>query len=167
MDIAKYQNLSKEYGLLDILLISSEDIVLDSRAILKCRWGCDYSISKNIKCETHGLSIEERKNIIKSYGKAFLLHNNNDHELSKACLGIERELFLDGYYFAFTLKGCNYCKECSLTKGLDCAHPDKVRPCDQMFGIDVYKTVRNLGLPINVLRSKDETQNRYGFVLIE
>jgi hypothetical protein len=41
-----------------------------------------------------------------------------------------------------------------------------VRPCDQSFGIDVYKTVRNLGLPCHVLQNKNGAQNRYGFVLL-
>lgn len=45
--------------------------------------------------------------------------------------------------------------------------PDKVRPYDQMFGIDVYKTARNLGLPCEVLQNKNDIQNRYGFVLID
>ena len=43
----------------------------------------------------------------------------------------------------------------------------KLRPCDQSFGIDVYKTARNLGLPCEVLQSKDDIQNRYGFVLLD
>ncbi len=45
--------------------------------------------------------------------------------------------------------------------------PEKVRPCDEGFGIDVYSTVRNVGLPCEVLQSNDAVQNRYGFVLID
>jgi hypothetical protein len=43
----------------------------------------------------------------------------------------------------------------------------KVRPCDQSFGIDVYKTARQLGLPCEALQSKGAIQNRYGFVLLD
>jgi hypothetical protein len=39
--------------------------------------------------------------------------------------------------------------------------------CDSLFGIDVFKTARGLGLPIDVLKDKNEIQNRYGFVLID
>jgi predicted metal-binding protein len=46
-------------------------------------------------------------------------------------------------------------------------HPQKVRPCDQALGIDVYKTVRELGLPCQPLQSQDDIQNRYGFVLLD
>ena len=56
---------------------------------------------------------------------------------------------------------------CSVQQGKPCSSPEKVRPCDQSLGIDVYKTVRNLGLPIEVLKDKNDTQNRYGFVLID
>lgn len=54
-----------------------------------------------------------------------------------------------------------------IENGEPCPFPDKVRPCDQMFGIDVYKTARNLGLPCDVLQDKNDIQNRYGFVLID
>ena len=43
----------------------------------------------------------------------------------------------------------------------------KIRPCDQSFGIDVFKTVSNVGFPIKVLQNKGDVQNRYGFVLID
>lgn len=54
-----------------------------------------------------------------------------------------------------------------IENGEPCPFPDKVRPCDQTFGIDVYKTARNLGLPCEVLQNKNDIQNRYGFVLID
>ncbi len=44
---------------------------------------------------------------------------------------------------------------------------EKVRPCDFMFGIDMYRTARNLDLPCEVLKDKKDLQNRYGLVLIE
>ena len=62
------------------------------------------------------------------------------------------------------------CPSSEVTRGVlqgePCPTPDKVRPCDQSFGIDVYKTVRNLGLPCDVLQNKNGVQNRYGFVLL-
>jgi len=167
MEIEKYRAIADKYNIIDIKLISSEAIVFDIRSILKCRWGCDYSKRKTARCDDHGLSIDERKQMVNSYDKIFLLHGHNGHEMSRACLEIERELFLDGNYYAFTLRTCNYCKDCVVKKGSDCVNPEMIRPCEELFGINVFQTVRNLGLPINVLKSKDEVQNRYGFVLIE
>jgi predicted metal-binding protein len=75
--------------------------------------------------------------------------------------------FLDGYYFSFAIRYCKLCKSFAVDHGKPCPTPEKVRSCDQSFGIDVYKTVRNLGLPCEVLHNKKDVQNRYGFVLIE
>jgi predicted metal-binding protein len=87
--------------------------------------------------------------------------------LSAAVLEVERAAFLDGYYFAFAIRTCNLCEPCKAKQGNPCPTPDKVRPCDSSFGIDVYKTVRKLGWPCEVLKTKDEIQNRYGFVLLD
>ena len=65
------------------------------------------------------------------------------------------------------MRSCNLCSECNALKGGDCTYPEKVRPCESLFGIDMYKTVRKLGLPCKVLQNKTDEQNRYGFMLIE
>ena len=85
-----------------------------------------------------------------------LVHSHDANELTKAVLEIERTAFLDGHYFAFAIRYCRLCKGCAVDQGKSCPTPEKVRPCDQSFGIDVYKTVRNLGLPCNVLQNKED-----------
>ena len=65
------------------------------------------------------------------------------------------------------VRACHLCEEYAVKQGNPCPTPEKVRPCDSIFGINVYKTVRNLGLPCEVLKTKDDVQNRYGFVLID
>jgi len=105
--------------------------------------------------------------MVKQYSNILLVHSNDATKLSQTLLELERTAFLDGYYFAFVLRTCNFCKECFVLKGEGCPFPDKIRPCDEMFGIDVYKTVRQLGLPCEVLHNRDEIQNRYGFLLID
>jgi len=105
--------------------------------------------------------------MIKAYQNILLVHAHDARKLSQAVLEIERAAFLDGHYFSFAIRSCNLCKSCAIDLGKSCPTPNKVRPCDQSFGIDVYKTVRKQGLPCNVLQSKEDAQNRYGFVLIE
>lgn len=163
----KYINLAKELGMAGAILISPQDIVFDVRAILKCRWGCQPYDENNIRCSTRGTTFQERVEIIKQYSHILLVHSHNDHELSQAVLEIEKAAFHDGYYFSFAIRTCHWCKECSVLKGEPCPTPQKVRPCDQSFGINVFKTVTNLGFPINVLQNKGDVQNRYGFVLID
>ena len=163
----KYVDLANSLNMVNVKLISPQDIFFDIRAILKCRWGCEDFSEDNIRCQTRDTSYQERIEMVKSYQDILLIHSHDARELSEAVLEIERAAFLDGYYFAFAIRTCNLCKVCVIQQGKPCPTPDKVRPCDQSFGIDVYKTARNLGLPCEVLQNKDDVQNRYGFVLLD
>jgi predicted metal-binding protein len=163
----KYIDLAKELKMVTAKIISPQDIFFDIRAILKCRWGCEDFFENNIRCDTRNTTFQERVGIVKRYNHILLVHSHDARELSVAVLEIERKAFLDGYHFAFAIRTCNLCKVCVVQQGNPCPTPDKVRPCDQSFGIDVYKTVRNLGLPCEVLQNKNDIQNRYGFVLLD
>ena len=163
----KYIDLAKELKVVNAMIISPQQVFFDIRAILKCRWGCEDYFQKTIRCHTRGTTYEERVGMIRKYNHILLAHSHDASKLSVAVLEIERTAFLDGYYFAFAIRFCNLCEVCSVKEGGSCPFPDKVRPCDQSFGIDVYKTARNLGLPCEVLQRKDDIQNRYGFVLLD
>ena len=163
----KYIELAKKLGMENAKLITSKDICFDIRAILKCRWGCEDFFQQNIKCHSRDTTFQERMEMIKKYTNILLVHSHNENKLSAALLEIEKAAFLDGYYFAFAVRTCHLCNSCAVDQGKPCPTPEKVRPCDQSFGIDVYKTVRSLELPCEVLRDKNATQNRYGFVLID
>lgn len=163
----KYIHIAKDLKMANAKIITPDDIYFDIRAILKCRWGCEDFFNQTIKCNTRNTSYQERIEMIKAYQSILLVHSHDAGELSKAVLDIERTAFLDGHYFSFAIRTCKLCKSCAVDRGKACPAPEKVRPCDQSFGIDVYKTVRNQGLPCNVLQNKEDVQNRYGFVLIE
>jgi len=163
----KYIQLAEELKMIHARIISPQEISFDIRAILKCRWGCEYSIPGNIKCHTRNTTFQERIEMVHRYHHILLVHSNDARGLSQAVLEVERAAFLDGYYFAFAIRTCNLCEVCNVKQGGSCLTPEKIRPCDSSFGIDVYKTVRSLGLPCEVLQNKDDTQNRYGFVLID
>ena len=165
----KYIQLAKDLKMENVVIITPDQITFDIRAILKCRWGCeDYFLENNIRCHTRDTTYEERVEMVKKYSCILLVHSHDVRQLSVAVLEIERTAFLDGYYFSFAIRSCTLCKACNVLegKGDPCTHPDKIRPCDQSFGIDVYKTARNVGLPCEVLKDKNDLQNRYGFVLI-
>jgi predicted metal-binding protein len=163
----RYVELAKSLKAVNAKMISPKNIFFDIRAMLKCRWGCEDFSQDSVKCGTRNTTYQERVEMIKSYNNILLVHSNNARELSHAVLEIEKTAFLDGHYFAFAIRTCNLCKVCAAQQGEPCPTPDKVRPCDESFGIDVYKTVRKLGLPCEVLQSKTDVQNRYGFVLID
>lgn len=163
--IEKYIEKCKQACLLNVKLISPSDIVFDIRTQLKCRWGCKHT-ENSIKCSNRGLSYDEKIKAIEKYSQILLLHSNDAQQISRISLEIEKDAFLDGFYFAFALRACNLCKPCSLDIGKDCPNPEKIRPCDQSFGINIFETVKRLNLPIKVLTDKDEIPNRYGFVCI-
>ena len=163
----KYIQLAKELKMEDAVLITPQQVYFDKRVILKCRWGCESSSVDNPRCGARGTTYDERVEIIRCYNHILFLHSHDSRQLTRAALEIERAAFLDGYYFAGVIRCCCFCDHCILEQGKDCAHPEKVRPCDQLFGIDMYKTARQLGFPCQVLQSKDEQQNRYGLVLID
>ena len=163
----KYIRLAKEVKMVNSMIISPKDIYFDIRAILKCRWGCEDFSPESIRCQTWDTTYQERVEMIKRYDHILFVHSHDARELSNAVLEIERTAFLDGYYFAFAIRACNLCKVCPVKQGEHCPTPDKVRPCDSSFGIDVYKTARNLGLSCQVLQNREDVQNRYGFVLLD
>jgi len=166
-NFVKYVELAKKLKMIDAKIISPKDVFFDIRAILKCRWGCEDFFENSIKCHTRNTSYRERVEMINKYENILFIHSHDAREVSKAALEIERIAFLDGFYFAFAIRCCHLCKVCVVEQGKGCPTPDKVRPCDQSFSIDIYKTARNLGMPCEVLQSKDDIQNRYGFVLID
>ena len=166
-DCSKYIQMAKDLNMENAVLITPDDIFFDIRAILKCRWGCEDITKKSIKCGTRDTTFEEGMSMIKAYKNILMLHGHDGTELSRAVLEIERAAFLDGFYFAFGIRYCRLCKSCAVDMGKECITPEKVRPCDESLGIDVYRTARKQGLPINVLKNFDEQSNRYGFVLID
>ncbi len=59
---------------------------------------------------------------------------------------LEREAFLKGYYFAFSLSDCAICKELQVSRQFLCKYQQAGG--FHSVGIDVFKTVRKFGLPI-------------------
>ena len=163
----KYVQMAKDLKMINAKIVAPEDIFFDIRAIMKCRWGCEDYFNQTIKCNTRNTSFKERVEMVKAYQSILLIHSHDDRELSHAALEIEKASFLDGHYLSFAVRYCKLCKICFIDQGKPCPTPEKVRPCDQSFGIDVYKTARNQGLPCDVLRNEKDVQNRYGFVLIK
>lgn len=166
-ELKKYLDFALSEGMVNVKIITPEDICFDPRVTLKCAWGCDRSSFAGIRCDNRNTALRERIEALKVYRNIILVHSHNAVRLSRTLLELERTAFLDGYYLAFAVRSCNYCEECRVMNGENCSFPEKVRPCETLFGIDVYRTVRSLGLPCDVLRNKEDIQNRYGFLLID
>jgi len=156
-------------GAKNAVQFSISDIAFDSRVILKCIFGCkDYGMEHTCPYQRSPLTMEEYQRIFERYSGGIIIGCKDKHTSQRISYEIERECFLDGYYFAFSLSDCGLCSTCSKSTGTDCRFPEKARPAFHSVGIDVFKTVRNFNLPIDVLRDKgEENQNWYSAVFVE
>ena len=144
------------------------EISFDSRVVLKCMFGCgDYGWLHTCPYQRSPLSMEEYERIFKRYEWGIVIGCGNKNDSQRISYEIERQCFLEGHYFAFSLSDCGLCGECAKASGEDCRNPKKARPAFHSVGIDVFKTVRGLGMPIEVLRNENDAQHWYSAVFIE
>jgi predicted metal-binding protein len=165
-----------EMGMNDAKLIHPRSIVTAEWVRMKCQFGCP-DFNRGLCCPPYTPSPELTRKVLDSYQKAILLQfqyqRAKDKERVKGfnfngvIVRLEIEMFLDGYYKAWSMGAgsCRLCKECDPT-GL-CRHGDEARPSMEACGIDVFKTARENGFPIEVVRTRDEERNIYGVILVE
>jgi predicted metal-binding protein len=139
---------------------------------MKCQFGCSL-YGKGLCCPPHTPTPEKTAEILGAYRTAILLHRRWEkgyetvNRFNDAVVGLERKVFLAGYHKAWGLGSgpCMRCKKCDPANR--CAHPELARPSMESCGIDVFRTVSDLGLPIKVVTSHSEARNIYGLVLVE
>jgi len=113
--------------------------------------------------------------MFKYYSKALLITYNVEpedenklwHQIRELVAKIERDMFLDSFYKAFGMGAgpCHLCEKCDVTK--PCKHPYEARPSMEACGIDVYQTVRNVGLNLEVVKSYEMPCTYCGLIVIE
>ena len=168
MGYEKYVEEAKRLGAGHAVEFTKKDIKYDSRTILKCLFGCeDYGKLHTCPNQRSLLSVFEYRKILKRYKGGIIIGHSRKKESQDISYEIERQCFLDGHYFAFSLSDCGLCQTCGLATAQPCRQPKKARPAFHSVGIDVFKTVRKLGLPIEVLRSQNDAQNWYSAVFID
>jgi len=165
--VETYIKMARSMNMINAKLISIKEMVFDSRVLLKCHWGCENHDNTSYKCQKRDIRLPDRMEMIQSYNRVLLVHGHDGRDVSRAVVEIERQAFLDGHHLAFAVRSCNLCKECSVDRGKPCIQPLKVRPCEAIFGIDVYRTAALNDLPCAPLQNKDDLQNRYGFVFLD
>ncbi len=163
-----YVKKAIELGADHAVLFSINDIEFDPRTLLKCMFGCkDWGKGHTCPSRPGSLNPWEYEQIFKKYSWGIIIHSHNKKISQDVSFALESTAFTDGYYFAFSLSDCAICAECGGSKGMGCANPKKARPAFHSVGIDVFKTVRKFGLPINTLKDPSDEQNWYSAVFIE
>jgi predicted metal-binding protein len=112
------------------------------------------------------------RKVVDSYQKGILIHRKlpkgeKTKFFNETVVRLEIEIFLDGYYKAWSMGSgpCRLCGECDLST--PCKHGLQARPSMEACGIDVFKTARGNGFPIEVLRTREEERDMFGLVLVE
>ena len=170
----------RQYGLNSIFPFDIEKIEVAEWVHLKCRYGCNR-YSTNWCCPPATPSPDKVRKILKEYSQGllligskscsdFYLNNNRKRAIQvkgwKGTVSLERMLFLEGYYKAFSLVGecCALCKECAYPG--DCRFPQEKRPSVESFSIDVIGTLKNLGQTSQVANHTADTFKYYGIILL-
>ncbi|MBL7134154.1 MAG: DUF2284 domain-containing protein [Phycisphaerae bacterium] len=168
MQAEQFIELALSAGADDAVAFDIDDIVFDSRTILKCMFGCaDWGRGHTCPSRPKSLMPWEYEKVLKRYAWGIIIHSTDKAVSQGASFAVEREAYLKGYYFAFSLSDCAICKTCASEHGEPCLAPKKARPAFHSVGIDVFKTVHKFDLPLEPLRDEDDEQNWYSAVFIE
>jgi predicted metal-binding protein len=171
----------ENYGLTAIFPFNTDKIEVAEWVRLKCHYGCNR-FDSNWTCPPATPGPDKVREILAEYKLALLLvgtkncsdfYLNNGRKRSsqvrcwKGTISLERMLFLEGYYKAFSLVGecCALCKECAYPES--CRFPQEKRPSVESFSIDVIGTLKNLGKTSKIATRTDDTYNYFGIILLE
>ncbi len=171
------ESLLQHEGFSDYRWIDPREIVVEQWVRVKCTFGCgNYGLGA---CPPNTPSVDECDRFFKEYGSGLIIRLNifadrNSYpsdwsrEMTDRLLGIEREIFLSGFQKVFLLNQarCSLCEDCSGNR-TDCKDKTRSRPSPESFAVDVYQTVRNTGLDINVISDSPAEVNRIAILLIE
>ncbi|HHV58690.1 MAG TPA: DUF2284 domain-containing protein [Clostridiaceae bacterium] len=168
MDAKYFAELAVKLGADHAVPFKIEDITFDDRTILKCMFGCgDWGKGHTCPSRPNSLKPWEYRKVFERYSWGIIIHSTDKKISQDVSFEIEREAFLKGYYFAFSLSDCAVCNKCAGFENLECRNKRKARPAFHSVGIDVFKTVRKFNLPIDTLKCPEDTQNWYSAVFIE
>jgi predicted metal-binding protein len=164
-DLNHFLRRANELGAKEAKIISAQSIVTAPWVRAKCQYGCPMYGSR-LTCPPHSPSPDETREIIASYKKAILVEGVM-LKVTHLVAALEREMFLAGYYKALAMGDgpCVQCTQCSLDQG--CKFPFTARPSMEACGIDVYQTLKNNGVTIQVAKTPDSPHRHHGIVLAE
>ena len=166
-----YCKKAVERGFDGAKVIEPRSIITAEWVRMKCQFGCS-GFGQGHCCPPYTPTPDVTRRVIDSYHKVILVHRRlqkgeRSRSLTQTVVRLEREIFLDGYYKAWSMGAgpCRLCQTCDTT--VPCQHGAEARPSMEACGIDVFKTARDNGFRIDVVRSYDDERNCYGVVLVE
>jgi len=178
MEKERIEGLLLEHGLTDFKWIKSKQIKVAQWVRFKCLFGCPV-YGKKGTCPPNLPPIDQCREFFSEYEDAVIIHFQKaiekiedyrpwSREANERLVELERRVFLAGCYKAFivSFEACGHCEECAANR-IDCHNRKTARPGADAMGVDVYATARGVGYPIQVLTGRQETMNRYAFLMVE
>ena len=176
-DKEKIESIITERGFSDYCWINPQDIKIAQWVRVKCTFGCsDYGLGT---CPPNTPSVDECRTFFSEYNNGLIIRlkinvdkdsypSDWSRDMTKRLLDIEKQIFLKGNQKVFLLNqaSCNSCKDCSRNR-VDCKDKSNSRPSPEAFAVDVYQTVRNAGMEINVITESPSEINRIAILLID
>jgi len=173
----KIESLLAEQGFADFKWVNPKEIVVAQWVRVKCMFGCsDYGLGT---CPPNTPSVDECEYFFNEYDNGIIIRLNKfadksdypsewSREMTDKLLAIEKQVFLSGYQKVFLLNQtcCSICKKCPGNRN-DCLDKERSRPSPESFAVDVYQTVRNAGMDINVVSETPAEMNRIAILLID
>ncbi len=177
IDKKKIESILLKQGFSEFEWINPEAIIVAHWVRIKCTFGCsDYGLGT---CPPNTPSVQDCNSFFKEYKSGLIIRLNKfadkkkypsdwSKNMTNKLLETERQIFLHGYQKTFLLNQtcCGLCKDCSGNR-IDCKNKKNSRPSPEAFAVDVYQTVRNAGMEINVVSENPSEINRYAFILID
>ncbi len=165
-DISHFVEMATEMGAVHAKVVDARTIVCKPWVRLKCQFGC-AGYNKRLTCPPFTPTPEETERVISCYKRAIIIHSHDNDIINEIVPELERKIFLSGYYKAlgFGSGPCRLCERCN-TKAR-CKYPEIARPSMEACGIDVFETVRRNGFHIEVVRSKRQTADYFGLILVD
>ena len=161
------KTVKKKSNVIDARIISPSDVETAAWVRLKCQFGCEgYGLS--LVCPPYTPTAQQMREVLDSYHRVILIHFTPKARIKPTIVELERDFFLRGAWKVFGIGAgsCSLCKECNLEQQV-CRNSDRARPAMEACGIDVFTTVKKVGFPIEVVRTKSQCPNYYGLVLID
>ncbi len=164
-DIEKFRKRAIELGAKKAKIIRADSIITAPWVRLKCRYGCPM-YGEKLTCPPYSPDPETTRAMLDDFDTAVLIRGELTG-LTQLVSDLEREVFLAGYHKAFSMGNgpCSICETCPVDEG--CRYPYDARPSMEACGIDVYRTVRNNGWKIEVVKDYGDEGRYFGVVLVE
>lgn len=167
-----------ERGFPDFRWIDPAEIVVAEWVRMKCLYGC-REYGRNAACPPNAPPVDACARFFREYKRGVVFHIAKkvdrpedrhpwSRKLSLELLKLEQEIFKAGFVKVFLVffDSCGICLECAGDR-TTCKEPKLARPTADALAVDVFRTVRKLGYPIDVLSDYDQEMNRYAFLLLE